>query len=85
MTMSITEWAFYVASLPRLDALESMRNAEAGALPWRAPPDRKRTWNHWQHLAFGDAADRDQSSTLPPDGMVVRRQASAGVTVPTKR
>ena len=80
--MPITEWAFYVAALPRLEALESMRSAEASALPWLALPDRRRTWRRWQQLAHGEATGRDPSSTLPPDGMLVHRQAAPGVGMP---
>ena len=77
--MSITEWAFYVAALPRLDALHAMRDSEASALPWLSPADRRRTWKRWQQLAFGDAAGRHQSAALVPDGMAVRQQASTSV------
>jgi hypothetical protein len=80
--MPIAEWALYVTALPRMDALQAMRDAEAAALPWLSPTDRRRTWNRWQQIAAGDTGARYPSSSLPPDGLAIRRQARTSAAAP---
>ncbi len=80
--MPIAEWALYAAALPRMDALQAMRDAEATALPWLTPTDRRRTWSRWQQIAAGNDGARFPSSSLPPDGLPIRRQATTSAAAP---
>jgi hypothetical protein len=41
--MRLAEWSCYATALPQLDAAQTLRRAEAAALPWLPPPDRRRT------------------------------------------
>ena len=70
--MPIAEWACYVTALPRLDAEQTLRDAEAAALPWMTPRDRRRTAARLRALAAID----HQPVPGPLQGMAVRHVPS---------
>ena len=70
--MPLAEWACYAAALPALDADRTLRQAEAAAIPWMPPGDRRRTLARLEH-----ALGAPEPAATPLDGLPLRR-------VPTK-
>ena len=66
--MPLAEWACYAAALPALDADQTLRQAEAAAIPWMPPADRRRTLARLQH-----ALGVPEPPATPLDGFPIRR------------
>ncbi len=75
--MPVAEWTCYAAALPALDAHHTLRHAEATALPWLSPQDRRRSLSQLHRTI--DPAPPDTSTPVPGHAI---RHATPG---PTKK
>ena len=66
--MPLAEWACYAAALPALDADQTLRQAEAAAIPWMPPADRRRALARLER-----AVGVPEVPATPLDGLPIRR------------
>ena len=67
--MPLLEWAIYAAELPALLAERTLAGAEAAAIPWLRPSDRRRALAHLRGRA---GLEPEPSTTGGVDGVALR-------------
>ena len=66
--MTLVEWTCYAGALAALDAEETLRRAEAAALPWLADRDRRRSLHRLRRLIGLSTHE----PTAPVEGLALR-------------